>query len=136
MPLTHTSPPALACQARATKSYASFELCASMVQFVPNVNLIVPPLYAATVQAPGGVDSLKNVSVAREVLRHVALGLHANPSVEITPLCVYVRGMLLTHLPPQLRYMHSRWVEAPFLVLGPGRVVGEPAGRLWLRDED
>ena len=49
--------------------------------------------------APGGVDSLKNLTVAREVLRRVALGLGANASVELEPLCIYVRGMLVTHLP-------------------------------------
>ena len=87
-------------EARATRSYASFELLASSIQFVPNINLLVPPLHSAVLAAPGGVDSLKNVGVAREVLRHAGLGLAANPSVDVQPLCVYVRGLLVTHLPP------------------------------------
>ena len=87
-------------EAKTTRSYASFELVAQAVQFVPNINMIVPPLYQATLRArEGGVDSLKNVGIAREVLRHVSLGLHANKSVDVQPLCVYVRGMMLTHMP-------------------------------------
>ena len=86
-------------EARATKSYASFELIAAAIQFTPNINLLVPPLHQATMDAPGGVDSLKNIGVAREVLRHIALGLHNNPSVDITPLCAYVQGLMTTHLP-------------------------------------
>ena len=86
-------------EARATRSYASFELLGQVVQFVPNINMLVPPLHTAVLSAPGGVASLKNLTVAREALRHAALGLAANPSVELQPLCVYVRGMMLTHLP-------------------------------------
>ena len=37
----------------------------------------------------------------REILRHVAIGLGNNASVGVQPLCVYVRGMLVTHLPPK-----------------------------------
>ena len=88
-------------EARATRSFASFELLASAIQFVPNINLLVPPLHEAVLAAPGGVDSLKNIGIVRDVLRHAALGLGANRSVEIQPLCVYVRGMLITHLPPK-----------------------------------
>ena len=89
-------------ETRATRSYASFELLGSVIQFVPNINLLVPPLHTAVLAAPGGVESLKNLTVAREVLRHASLGLSANPSVELQPLCVYVRGMLVTHLPQRV----------------------------------
>ena len=87
-------------EARATKSYSSFQLIASVTSFVPNINMLIPPIHAALIAAPGGHDSLKNVSVARELLRHAALGLAANPGVELQPLCIYVRGLLITHLPP------------------------------------
>ena len=88
-------------EARVTKSYNSFELLASVIGFVPNINLLVPPIHQAVAAATGGSDSLKNVSIARDMLRHAALGLAVNASVELQPLCIYVRGMLLTHLPPK-----------------------------------
>ena len=88
-------------EARVTKSYNSFELLASVIGFVPNINLLVPPIHQAVAAATGGSDSLKNVNIARDLLRHAALGLAVNASVELQPLCIYVRGMLLTHLPPK-----------------------------------
>ena len=86
-------------ETRSTRSYSSFELLGTVIQFVPNINLLVPPLHTAVTSAPGGFESLKNLNVARDVLRHTALGLAVNPTVELQPLCVYVRGMLVTHLP-------------------------------------
>ena len=88
-------------EARVTKSYNSFELLASVIGFAPNINLLVPPIHQAVAAATGGSDSLKNVNIARDLLRHAALGLAVNASVELQPLCIYVRGMLLTHLPPK-----------------------------------
>ena len=88
-------------EARASRSFASFELLASVITFAPNINLLVPPIHQRVLAAPGGADSLKNMTNARELLRHIALGLAANSSVELQPLCVYVCGLLATHLPPK-----------------------------------
>lgn len=88
-------------EARATQSFASFELLASNVAFVPTVNALVPAVHQAALDAPGGADSLKNVANARELLRRGAIGFVANPTTSVEPLCVYVRGLLATHLPPR-----------------------------------
>ena len=70
-------------EARATKSFSSFELLSSVIAFVPNVNLLVPPIHQAVAAAAGGTDSLKNVGIARDLLRHASLGLAANASVRL-----------------------------------------------------
>ena len=97
-------------EARGTQSFRSFELLGACVGFVPNINLVVPPLHACVVSArvsgvdgsvDVGADSLKNIGNAREVLRTLSAGLGGNPSVELPPLCVYVCGMLSTHLPKE-----------------------------------
>ncbi|KAL3930141.1 MAG: hypothetical protein SGPRY_001667 [Prymnesium sp.] len=93
-------------EARATKSFSSFELIASIVTFAPSeegpgVNALLPPLHQAVLAAPGGAESLKNISTLRELLRHLSLGLSVNQSVCMPSLCVFVYGMLTTHLPPK-----------------------------------
>ena len=88
-------------ETRATKSFASFELLASVITFVPDVNKLIPPITTAIAAAEGGFDSLKNVTHGRELLRYACLGLSVNPTVELQSLCVYVCGLLNTHLPPK-----------------------------------
>jgi len=92
-------------ESRVTKSFSSFELVASVVTFTPNeqtygINSILPPIHQAVLNAPGGADSLKNINTVRELLRHIALGLNVNQSVNMHALSVFVQGMLNTHLPP------------------------------------
>lgn len=50
----------------------------------------MPPIGTAVLAAPGGVDNLKHLTSARELLRHASLGLGLNDSVDLTSLCVYV----------------------------------------------
>ena len=97
-------------EACGTQSFHSFELLGATLGFVPNINLVVPPLHARVVSArvsgvdgseDVGADSLKNIGNAREVLRTLSAGLGGNPSVALPPLCVYVCGMLSTHLPKE-----------------------------------
>ena len=65
-------------EARTCKSFASFELLASVISFVPGVNMLVPPVHKAVLDAPGGADSIKNMSNGRELLRRATAGLSAN----------------------------------------------------------
>jgi U3 small nucleolar RNA-associated protein 20 len=97
-------------EAKGTQSFRSFELLGATLGFVPNINLVVPPLHACVVNVrvsgvdgseDVGADSLKNIGNAREVLRTLSAGLGGNPSVALPPLCVYVCGMLSTHLPKE-----------------------------------
>lgn len=87
-------------EARSTLSYSSAELLASLVCFVPTVNLLIPPIHRAADEA-GGQDSLKVANKTRELLRRCSQGLAMNPSVGLQPLCVYAGGLLEAHLPPR-----------------------------------